>query len=42
LVTPTLFKRGKKQKKIIGTLNYMVPEFLIEKYNQKCDYGHVG
>ena len=40
--TSYIFKKGEKQKEAIGTLNYMAPEVLKEKYNQKCDLWSCG
>ena len=40
--TAYIFKKGEKQKEIIGTLNFMAPEVLNEKYNQKCDLWSCG
>ena len=40
--TSILFKKGEKQKEIIGTLRYMAPEVLNEEYNQKCDLWSCG
>jgi calcium-dependent protein kinase len=40
--TSHIFKKGEKQKEAVGTLNYMAPEVLKEKYNQKCDLWSCG
>ena len=40
--TSAIFKRGEKQKEIIGTLCYMAPEVLKEEYNEKCDLWSCG
>ena len=40
--TSYIFKKGEKQKEAVGTLNYMAPEVLKEKYNQKCDLWSCG
>ena len=40
--TSAIFKKGQNHKEIIGTLNYMAPEVLKEKYNQKCDLWSCG
>ena len=40
--TSSIFKKGEKQKEIIGTLCYMAPEVLNEEYNQKCDLWSCG
>ena len=40
--TSAIFKKGEKQKEIIGTLSYMAPEMLKEKYNEKCDLWSCG
>jgi len=40
--TSHIFKKGEKQKEAIGTLNFMAPEVLKEKYNQKCDLWSCG
>lgn len=40
--TSYIFKKGEQQKEAIGTLNYMAPEVLKEKYNQKCDLWSCG
>ena len=40
--TSAIFKKGEKQKEVIGTLCYMAPEVLNEDYNQKCDLWSCG
>ena len=40
--TSAIFNKGEIQKEIIGTLCYMAPEVLNEKYNQKCDLWSCG
>ena len=40
--TSAVFKKGEKQKDIMGTLCYMAPEVLNEEYNEKCDLWSCG
>ena len=40
--TSVLFKKGDIQKDLIGTLFYIAPEVIMEKYNFKCDMWSCG
>ena len=40
--TAKIFERKKTEKEIIGSSYYIAPEFLKQKYNEKCDTWSVG
>ena len=40
--TAQIFKKNEIQTEIIGTLGYMAPEVINEKYNEKCDLWSCG